>query len=362
MLSGRGARNVIMTCKLVVLLCCCFLLACSKAKPEDMKLFRDVYGNGKYGFMDKNRKILIYPAYDYAEDFSEGLAVFCLNRACGYLDSEGKIALQPVYEWTTSFIDGFAWAKLNGKWGILRKDGGFEVFAYDWVEFPLRDGFARVKLRDKLGLIDRSGKVILEPIFEKVYTDPLILNRDLFVVKLKGKYGLISTSGAYLIKPTFDDVDYEAFNRFMLLKYMRVKVDRELIYSEIKDPYEQSFRWGLVDRNGKIVLPPIVEVMRPITSKVAMVLSFGKWGLMNLKTLEFIVPPECEVMSNDIPQKIIRMKCHDKWGIADGQGKFIAPLEYQDIGLFQNGLAKARINGTRGFLDMEGNFTTEPEN
>ena len=40
----------------------------------------------KWGFRDSNNKIILPPIYDYAENFSEGLASVKLNGKHGYID------------------------------------------------------------------------------------------------------------------------------------------------------------------------------------------------------------------------------------------------------------------------------------
>ena len=54
--------------------------------------------NGKYGFVDKSGKQVIPCVYDYAWNFSDGLAPVKLNGKCGFVDKIGKEVIPCVYD------------------------------------------------------------------------------------------------------------------------------------------------------------------------------------------------------------------------------------------------------------------------
>ncbi|EFV4699761.1 WG repeat-containing protein, partial [Campylobacter coli] len=54
--------------------------------------------NRKYGFMDKNGKIVIEPKFDSIWDFSEELARVELNRRWGFIDRSGKFVIKPKFD------------------------------------------------------------------------------------------------------------------------------------------------------------------------------------------------------------------------------------------------------------------------
>ncbi len=302
--------------KLTILFCCC-LLSCNKVKPEELHLFQNL--NGKYGFADKAGKIVIPAFFDGATEFSEGLAAVRIKGLCGYIDSEADIVIEPRFEYAKTFTNGVAWVMLDNKWGLIDKKGKYSAFPYDDVEELRPDGFARVNLNSKVGVIDSSGKVVVKPIYESVFYDPNFLNKDLFFVKVEGKFGLINTAGVYVIEPTFDRVDYSAANNF-LMPYLRVAIIREIPWG---DPREGPYRWGLVDKAGKVVLPPIVEEMKPIARDLAEVRVKGKWGLINTKTLEFTTEPQCMNIEKT-PQGEIRCeKEFNVWSLVDEHGRLL---------------------------------------
>ncbi|HEE9620303.1 TPA: WG repeat-containing protein, partial [Campylobacter coli] len=54
--------------------------------------------NRKYGFMDKNGKIVIEPKFDSISSFREGLAKVGLNGKYGLIDKSGKIVIEPKFD------------------------------------------------------------------------------------------------------------------------------------------------------------------------------------------------------------------------------------------------------------------------
>lgn len=47
--------------------------------------------NKKYGYINKKGEIIIEPKYDYAEEFSEDLAIVGTEGNLGYINKKGKL-------------------------------------------------------------------------------------------------------------------------------------------------------------------------------------------------------------------------------------------------------------------------------
>ena len=96
----------------------------TKQQPE--KIFnplKPVFRNGKYGFVNKNMETYIEFIYDWAESFSEGLALVKLESKFGFIDLEGKIVIDIIYDGANTFHDGKASVNLNGKNYKIDKNG-----------------------------------------------------------------------------------------------------------------------------------------------------------------------------------------------------------------------------------------------
>src|SRR5215831_809312 len=64
---------------------------------ESRKLF-PVVQNKKWCFIDGKGQIIIAPQFDYAREFSEGLAATQVGDKWGYIDETGKWSIEPKYE------------------------------------------------------------------------------------------------------------------------------------------------------------------------------------------------------------------------------------------------------------------------
>lgn len=79
--------------------------------------------NGKRGFIDQLGNVVIPFIYDWALDFSSGLAavgVWDANECRkGYIDKTGHVVVPLEYEIASNIFGGLAVVRKNGEWGIL---------------------------------------------------------------------------------------------------------------------------------------------------------------------------------------------------------------------------------------------------
>ena len=163
-----------------------------KRIAEDDAKFQFYKENGKWGF--KKDGVVVIPAkYDYAWDFSEGLANVGQNGKWGYIDKAGNEVIPIKYDDARYFSEGLAGVKLNRKWGYIDKTGK-EVtpIKYDNVE-RFSEGLAMVRLNLKCGYIDKTGKKVIPIKYE--WAGPFQNGKA--EVKLNGKRGTIDKQGNF---------------------------------------------------------------------------------------------------------------------------------------------------------------------
>jgi len=162
--------------------------------------------NGKWGFKDKNGKVIILPKYSAVDDFSEGLAAVDyggyfkpgrevrspIEGRTGYT-SDGDVA----YSWSYQTITRMPDIYVPGKIGYVDKTGmeivpcKYDPSGYGIYPRRFSEGLAVVKLNGKYGYIDRSGKEIVPC----KYDGAKDFSEGLGAVTLDGKWGFISKSG-----------------------------------------------------------------------------------------------------------------------------------------------------------------------
>ncbi|MCX7696935.1 MAG: WG repeat-containing protein, partial [Bacteroidales bacterium] len=122
-----------------------------KAQTNDLPDLIPYRKGYKWGFCDKNKKIVIECKYDMVSSFSEGLALVQLNGKYGFIDKSGKEVITFKYDVAYDFSEGLARVILNKKWGFIDKSGKEVIpFKYDWAK-DFSEGLALVKLNDKYG-------------------------------------------------------------------------------------------------------------------------------------------------------------------------------------------------------------------
>ncbi|MHB1238629.1 MAG: WG repeat-containing protein, partial [Gallionella sp.] len=76
--------------------------------------------SGKSGYIDKTGEMVINPQFDYATNFSEGLAAVCINGSgCGYIDKTGTIVVSLTFSEADPFQDGLARVRVGNKYGFI---------------------------------------------------------------------------------------------------------------------------------------------------------------------------------------------------------------------------------------------------
>ena len=138
----------------------------------------------KFGFIDESGKMVINPAYEQVDSFSEGLAAVCSGQGCywgadnkdkekkwGYIDHTGAVVIAPQFETAAAFKEGLAAVSVGGKYGFIDKQGRFVVNPQYDSAWAFDHGLATVGVKEgtdpesgyKWGYIDTTGKVIWAP-------------------------------------------------------------------------------------------------------------------------------------------------------------------------------------------------------
>lgn len=175
-------------------------------------------------------------AFEYARDFSDGLAVVKISNRYGYIDMAGKLKIPPVFLFADDFKDGKAFVRDKNKVdGFIDKSGRF-VFILNMSSIAEIDSYScdRVlykKLNGKYGLLDGVGTDVLREGYEKIRA----MTDCNYVFKKGGRWGIMNRDGVVKLKPIYHDISRGGFNNSLLA----VKYENEWVY---------------VDKSGKVIL------------------------------------------------------------------------------------------------------------
>jgi hypothetical protein len=160
------------------------LAAVGTGRWSKMPYARDdaTYGNTVWGYIDRSGKLVIKPAYRFAENFSEGRAGVVVDHKYGFIDTTGKMIVAPRFEpkrggphsfglaGTSQFHEGRALVQedLYGSAGYIDRDGNYAIPPrFIWAN-DFSEGVAWAAERDEktgaakeMGWIDKSGNWVL---------------------------------------------------------------------------------------------------------------------------------------------------------------------------------------------------------
>lgn len=119
--------------------------------------------------------------------------------------------------------------------------------------------------------------------------------------------------------------------------------------------YFRRAKWGFIDKNGNIVIPPRFEYVKQFSFGVAPVRADEKWGLIDTSGIEVMPYKYDDISLISGLDSLFLIKLNSKrMGLIDSEGNIKTGCEYDEIGLFLCGMAKVRINKKWGFIDLNG--------
>jgi hypothetical protein len=264
-----------------------------------------VYRNGKWGYNDRNGKVVIKPQFEVAYSFINGMAQVWRNKASH-----------------ESFID------MQGR----------EIADRNFASNHFSEGLMPVKIEKKYGYVDEQVKMIIFPQFE----DAGDFSEGLAPVKRDGKWGYVDHQGRVVIAPQFSSAD--SFHEGLALvgipkeppSQAGESLDERFLLSICSFTQDEIF--GFINKTGALVIAPQFDRAWEFSDGRARVLVVDK-----------------KLLESDNP----RQAC--KWGYLDQTGKIAVEPQFSEAGDFFEGLAPVRIGSKWGYIDTNGKVVIAPQ-
>lgn len=236
--------------------------------------------DNKYGFIDRNGKIVIPFEYEDAGNFAEGFAPVKKDGKWGYISRSGELKIPFDFDEASDFSEEYAVVSQNGKAGFIDKNGvsptGFifdsaKSFRYDiavvekngenyvinkkWetiyvsnshvFPFHIGENVISLKLFSFPPLV-KNGKIILrENDADRVFTP---VSGSLILFKKNDKYGAIDTEGNIVVPAKFDSLNEVTKDK----SYVKIRETRDKKAPSNKDVsvYNENGKYGLKDQEA----------------------------------------------------------------------------------------------------------------
>ena len=196
--------------------------------------------------------------------------------------------------------------------------------------------------RDSLwGFIDRSGRVAIEPQFDRAWH----FSDGRALVRIDEQYGYIDSTGARVIAPRFRDAWH---------------------FSDGLAPVQRDSLWGFIDRSGSEVvdarfdLAPGVLEETPADSAYRRARVEGQYGYRTADDSLVIAPRFEQAWS--FSEGLARVRQDGQWGFINREGQIVIEPQFEHAWDFRNGLARVQTSdGTLGYVDRQGTRVWPPQ-
>jgi hypothetical protein len=213
----------------------------------------------------------------------------------------------------------------------------------------------------KWGYIDKTGKIEIEPQFDKAYKFSEELARIRIGDEKTGKYGYIDTTGKFVVNPQFDDAG---------------EFSEGLSWVRIGDI--ETGKFGFINNNGKFVISPQYDNVTDFSEGFAAIKINGKYYYINNRG-KIVFPQRKqkhirygnEIMTNIIEQgfddvsffsdSLAAVQIGEKWGYIDQKGRIAVSPQFDDAYEFSDGVAQVIISNKCGYINKLGKFIINPQ-
>lgn len=300
--------------------------------------------DGKEGLIDVQGRWVVEPGtYPWLGPFYEGRCAFSRDekkpRRYGFLDRDGKVAIPPAYRMAQEHMG----MRFRGGFCLVQSEKGEHVYID-------RDGVSRVRLpRGWRGYFFSEGLVrvwsrdVSETWVDEEVVDPEEI--DFPRVLHPAQYGYMNSENEVFIPPRFATAgDFsEGLAPVTAIYDGAFTAWRELVGwangderaapiiidvdtgtpMDTGEPMEPTgpTRWGFVDKSGNVVIPMVYECAGHFSEGLAPVLKNGLWGYVD-RSGRLAIPPRF-IWADEFEDGLAEVLLDDGTGKSNGEVAFI---------------------------------------
>ncbi len=222
------------------------------SEGDSLVVFCDL--KDKRGYLNLNTgEMVIQPQYDYAWNFSNGLAAVCRNMQIGFINALGEEVIPCQYPTSDYLIDRLGYAFYNGYCTVTNS-------------------------KNECGLIDTNGVLVVDTIYDCIWNP---CKAGVRIVQAEGKYGIMDLTGKIIVPLEYDDIWCDGFRLFVVKNGIMSQMDNA---GKIVQPFCSSYGFeslyngyfkyyvkdkeGVVDSKGNVVIPAIYHYVNQLDDNI----------------------------------------------------------------------------------------------
>lgn len=162
----------------------------------------------KYGYLTISQEIVIPAEYDFAERFSEDLAVVYNNEKAGFINLRGDIMIPFEFNYATGFSEGIAVVSVDEFMGCINKDLDIVIpFEFDYLG-KCNNEMIVFCINEKWGIMDVNSNIIVPEKFDFIrqFVDGIC------TVVLNNHQGVLDRNGNMLFSDFIIGSEYNLLN------------------------------------------------------------------------------------------------------------------------------------------------------
>lgn len=312
---------------------------------------------------------------NYDKKLVEEGTLICKDCLWGYMDTLGRIAIQPQFDFARQFKNQVAIVKTENTWGLIDKTGKSVLECiYNDVQYLENSDSQMIQIlvrKERIGLIDNTGKVVVPAI----YTDLGKVQEGRIAVERGGKWGFCDLNGNEIIACQYEKVqDFSeglaAFRKdkkwgFVDL-YGNVVIENQYRnvgnFKENLAPVSLRYAYQYIDKSGKIVISTAFNEAYDFENGVARVQHEKIWTLIDLNG-NFVNQSSKYLKIEPFDENglaIVQMDGRSRYfSIINKKGEKITNKKYKKILPFTNGFAAVQTKKGYGFINRLGEAVTD---
>jgi hypothetical protein len=300
------------------------------------------------GYINDSGKTIVEPVFDDGTGFHDGLAAVKVGRKWGFLDSGGDLVIKATLPDWGHFREGLASISTGKEYILVNKTGEVVVprGRFCWIG-SFNEGLAKVRITTRTvgrtGFIDRTGNLVIEPVFE----DAGCFSEGLAPVLVGGRWGYIERSGRIVIAPRFIGSSGNS--------------DGAGQFADGLAPAGSGQGFGYINKLGEFLSAPEFDEARTYSDGLGLVRTNGKFGYMSTQ-LELTIKAEFHYARPFVDGLAAVRECATShYGFIDSTGQYVLRPAFWNALDFTNGLSLVERENKIGYVNVSGDIIWEGE-